>query len=1012
MEAKAKEREALIAQSSGKAALAHVIAAVEMYMKAVREASSPADRTRLRRKCDELMAYGERLKAGADAPVESAVASLSLSQAPSSEVLPKPAPPKAASSGNKALSTAAPPGAVAAAPSRELPKKEQIILLKASRLHGAVFPPWDAEPADDLFQLALSENTLYQDDTAFSMSSQQREVFQDWKRPAELFIDGQCAKTEAERSQLTERFMATNEDPDLVQDITTDCSVVASLCAMLKHANSRGGSPSLLATMVRPFDHDKGRPRCSDNGKYVFRLQFNGTFRKVVIDDRLPSSASRTLFVVDRRNPLLIWPALLEKAYLKVHGGYDFPGSNSGTDLWVLTGWIPEQIFIQSHELDSDHVWTRVKDAFDRGDVMVTLGTGRFSPEEEALLGLAGEHDYAVLDLQVDAKGARRMLVKNPWCDNLVWTGLGPSSASTASAVASGSPMTGTFWIGYEDVAQYFASLYLNWRPSLFAHRQDHHFTWTLPSKATAHSLVCNPQYAMQSPVDGTVWILLNRHSQDAELDIIRKRRRSTSAFSNQRNSTAGSAAPITSASPDSSSAPTTTSQVGFIALYVFTADGKRVQLFERPRWSHRSPLVDSPQTLLRFEARAGVAYTVVAAHINLPLPTYSFTLSFFSLTSLLVTPAVDMLPRQLEITDEWSFTTAGGSAASPDFVRNPQYALTLPAATPLTLLLCAEADDVPVRVDLVWARGQRVASLAMRDLVVSSGEYRRGCALAAVTPRTPPFSAATASTTSANTSGGGGSGSGSASFGSGVVDAGTYTVVVSTFERGQHTRYTLRVAAAVPPTLLPIPAEDAGKFRTSLAPLPLLYFDDDTVLNRASGSEDADHGELRRWAALDARLNTRISLVVQAVETRPGARTTTTGYTATAAAAAAASTTAVRVSVERVQPLGNSNNNKNTITNKNHGDRGEVLVATGDGQFQDMTVAGLRTGEVSLARASVYQHQGLRGGTSAASAAAAAPWFRIVVEVRNGRRLPNVGIQVDVLSSDRIQAHPWEEVR
>jgi hypothetical protein len=67
-----------------------------------------------------------------------------------------------------------------------------------------------------------------------------------------------------------------------------------------------------------------------------------------VIDDLLPwSQTSRTLFVIDLQNPLLIWPALVEKAYLKVHGGYDFPGSNSCTDLWVLTGWIPEQIFLQ-----------------------------------------------------------------------------------------------------------------------------------------------------------------------------------------------------------------------------------------------------------------------------------------------------------------------------------------------------------------------------------------------------------------------------------------------------------------------------------------------------------------------------------------------------------------------------------------------------------------------------------------------------------------------------------------
>ena len=97
-----------------------------------------------------------------------------------------------------------------------------------------------------------------------------------------------------------------------------------------------------------PYDHGSCKPATSKNGKYIFRFHFNGCYRKVVIDDRLPSSqTSRALHVVDRNNPGIYWPALVEKAYLKVRGGYDFPGSNSGTDLWVLTGWIPEQLFLQ-----------------------------------------------------------------------------------------------------------------------------------------------------------------------------------------------------------------------------------------------------------------------------------------------------------------------------------------------------------------------------------------------------------------------------------------------------------------------------------------------------------------------------------------------------------------------------------------------------------------------------------------------------------------------------------------
>lgn len=91
-------------------------------------------------------------------------------------------------------------------------------------------------------------------------------------------------------------------------------------------------------------------PLISANGRYVVKLNFNGCFRRVVIDDRLPVSGSdRFMHIVDRNNPNLLWPALIEKAYLKIRGGYDFPGSNSGTDLWVLTGWIPEQLFIQEY---------------------------------------------------------------------------------------------------------------------------------------------------------------------------------------------------------------------------------------------------------------------------------------------------------------------------------------------------------------------------------------------------------------------------------------------------------------------------------------------------------------------------------------------------------------------------------------------------------------------------------------------------------------------------------------
>lgn len=103
-----------------------------------------------------------------------------------------------------------------------------------------------------------------------------------------------------------------------------------------------------MGKILFPYDMASQLPKLSDNGKYVAKLNFNGAFRRVEIDDRIPVSKSqRVIHVLDRNNPSLIWPPLVEKMYLKVRGGYDFPGSNSATDLWILSGWVPEQVFLE-----------------------------------------------------------------------------------------------------------------------------------------------------------------------------------------------------------------------------------------------------------------------------------------------------------------------------------------------------------------------------------------------------------------------------------------------------------------------------------------------------------------------------------------------------------------------------------------------------------------------------------------------------------------------------------------
>lgn len=540
-----------------------------------------------------------------------------------------------------------------------------------------------------------------------------------------------------------------------------------------------------MSNILYPFDKQLGKPVLTSNGKYIVRLNFNGCWRKVVIDDRLPVSKNhRILHVIDRRNPALLWPALLEKAYLKIRGGYDFPGSNSCSDLWTFTGWIPEQVFLQESDTVSDRLWSRIYKAFSYGDVLITAGTGKMSARQERELGLEGQHSYVVLDMQETALD-RMLLIKNPWVEGKGWRGPRPSAAVAMDSTSSNNtkdwvesrhgdsvpiqdqPYPTTFWIGIGQVIQHFESLYLNWNPGLFCHRQDIHFEWTVDSTSPDGCIVHHPQFAFTCKISGPVWFILSRHFRDHPADT----KEDSDTFN---DGCVRPETPITAAGE---------LPKGYMGIYICNGHGER--LYVKDTYLESSDYVTTPQCLLRWDADANTNYTVVIDQDDLPSSLYTFSLSAFSNSAMVLDLAASRYSIQRFEEGAWTRQSAGGGTGSPKYFENPQYSLEVREHVSLAMLLTSVNHEHPLHVKLALGHGKRIYRLQSRDVLADSGNHRSGCVFAEIKHLQP----------------------------------GLYTIICSLFEAGQTGDYTLRVDSTSDVVLQKIPRDGAGLISMKLSP-------------------------------------------------------------------------------------------------------------------------------------------------------------------------------------------------
>ncbi|KAG0197155.1 calpain 7 [Mortierella sp. GBA30] len=673
---------------------------------------------------------------------------------------------------------------VISGPSNLTPQELQV--LKTTMLiNSKKYHPWSDSDVKDL----LREKGPFSDpDGMLALSDKQISKFGSWKRVSQIMENP--------------KMICLISSTSIVQDIVTDCSFVASLCVSASY--ERRWKRQLIRACIYP-KNKFGEPCYNPHGKYLVKLTFNGIARRVVVDDYLPVSKAGTLMCTFSTNKNELWPSIIEKAYMKLMGGYDFPGSNSGIDLYALTGWIPEHIFIKESNFDSEKQWRRMVHGQRNGVALVTIATGNMTDAEADRLGLVPTHAYAVLDLK-EVQGLRLLQVKNPWSHKR-WKG--PFSHLDADSwteqlkvelnfdqFAALKNDDGIFWIDYESVCATFDTIHINWNLETLNHRAVIHAPWpcNYGPKRDNYNLGYNPQFSLYTNVKGSrpcgIWLLLSKHITVTEenrdfitlhvFDVLKQPQNQTAAILPP--------SPLSASSATSSTPSKSHQQSLMLSSSIVASRSQGTRIYYEGNSMIKGMYVNSPHILVRFEVPPGQnEYTIVLSQ-HVKTRDLHFTLRAYAICEFELKEIPKKYAVEKKLEDEWTEETAGGSSYNAGFLNNPQYKLVIPVlpapqTTTSAFFMLESPKDFAAHVQLVNSQGKRVSCVWTKDIIAQSGEYRHGFCYCEANDLRP----------------------------------GLYTVVVSAFEPGQTGKYKLTLQSHIDLPLTRIPIEGAGMFKKIL---------------------------------------------------------------------------------------------------------------------------------------------------------------------------------------------------
>ncbi|XP_043919936.1 calpain-7 [Protopterus annectens] len=558
------------------------------------------------------------------------------------------------------------------------------VLRKTSKINGIEYVPFMSVDLRERFAFPMP----FSDRSGkLPLSPKQKAIFSKWVRPADFSNNPTMIYTVSSLS--------------IKQTVVSDCSFVASLA--ISAAYERRYNKKLITSIIYP-QNKKGEPEYNPCGKYMVKLHINGVPRKVIIDDYLPADCNGELLCSYSNNRSELWVSLIEKAYMKVMGGYDFPGSNSNIDLHALTGWIPERIAMHSENqsFNKEDSFRMLYQRFHKGDVLVTTATGIMTEQEADSWGLVPTHAYAVLDIR-ECKGLRFIQLKNPW-SHLRWKGRYSENDERSwtpelKKYLNFDPKTaqkidnGVFWMTWEDLCKYYDVIYLSWNPGLFKESTCIHSTWDAKQGPVkdAYSLANNPQYKLevQCPQGGAaVWILLTRHITDKD------------DFAQNKE---------------------------FITLVVYKNDGKKVYYPSDPPPYMDGIRINSPHylTKLKLTTPGTHTFTLVVSQYE-KQNTIHYTLRVYSVSKFTFSKIPTPYTISKRVNGQWNGQSAGGCGNYKEsYKNNPIYQFHLEKSGPMLIELRGPRQySVGFDVVTVSSVGDPGSSGFQKK---SSGDYRCG---------------------------------------------------------------------------------------------------------------------------------------------------------------------------------------------------------------------------------------------------------------------------------------------